>query len=152
MDSIIRGVVVYFVLMLVFRVSGRRTLAQITTFDFVVLLILSETVQEALIGGDRSMMHALLLVLTLLGMDIAFTRLESRSKKAQKWLDDPPLLLVDRGRVLEERLRANRVNRDEILSAARQWQGIERMEQIKYAILESSGEITIIPNKSDGAA
>jgi uncharacterized membrane protein YcaP (DUF421 family) len=148
MDSVIRGFVVYLVLWMIFRVSGRRTLAQITTFDFVVLLILSETVQQAMIDHDHSMTNALLLVLTMLGLDIAFTRLGVASKTASKWLDDPPLVVVEDGKPMEDRMHANRVNEEEILAAAREHQGLERMEQIKYAVLESSGEITIVPKAS----
>jgi uncharacterized membrane protein YcaP (DUF421 family) len=145
MDSVIRGVVVYLILMIIFRVSGRRTLAQFTTFDFVVLLFLSETIQQALIGDDHSLTAAIILVLTLLGADILVTRLGTNVKAARKWIDDPPVVLVDHGRLLKAQMNANRVDEEEILAAARERQGLERMDQVKFAVLESSGEISIIP-------
>ena len=70
MFSVLRGVLVYFFLLVIFRISGKRTISQITTFDFVLLLIISEVVQQAMIANDNSMINAALLVITLVGLDI----------------------------------------------------------------------------------
>ena len=144
MDAIIRGVVVYVFLLALFRLSGQRALAQVTTFDFVLLLIISEASQQALIGNDNSMIHAALVVTTLVGLNILFSLLKQRSKRAEKILEDTPLLLVDEGALLRERMDKVRIDEDDILEAARGHHGLERLEQIKYAVLERNGEITII--------
>ena len=73
MDSVLRGVVVYLFLLVIVRLSGRRTLAQITAFDFVLLLIVAETTQQALLGDDFSLSNAVVLILTLFTVDIAFS-------------------------------------------------------------------------------
>src|SRR3712207_512000 len=109
MDSILRGAVVYLVLLVLFRLTGKRSLAQITTFDFVLLLIIAEAIQQAMIDNDNSMTNAFLLVLTLLGLDIALSLVKGRSRLIERWVDDVPLVLVEDGRPLKERMDKARV-------------------------------------------
>ena len=144
MDAVIRGAAVYFFLLALFRLSGQRALAQVTTFDFVLLLIISEACQQALIGDDNSMTHGALVVLTLVSINIALSLLKQRSKRLETILEDAPLVLVEEGRLLRDRMNKVRVDEDDILEAARDRQGLERIEQIKYAVLERNGDITII--------
>jgi uncharacterized membrane protein YcaP (DUF421 family) len=148
MDSILRGAAVYLVLLLLFRITGKRSLAQITTFDFVLLLIISEAIQQAMIDNDNSMTNAFLIVLTLLGLDVAISLLKQRSPTFEKLIDDVPLVLVEDGRPLKDRMDKARVDESDILSSARELQGLERMDQIKYAVLERSGGISIIPKQA----
>jgi uncharacterized membrane protein YcaP (DUF421 family) len=145
MDSILRPIIIYLVLYALFRLAGKRTLASITAFDFVLLLIVAESIQQALVGDDQSMTNAFLIVLTLVAVDIGLSLLNARSKKMKKLMDDVPLILIDNGRMLHDRMMKSRVEESEIMHAARQLQGLERMDQIKYAILETSGGISIIP-------
>jgi uncharacterized membrane protein YcaP (DUF421 family) len=144
MDAIIRGAVVYLFLLVLFRLSGQRALAQVTTFDFVLLLIISEASQQALIGNDNSMTHAALVVMTLVTLNVIFSLVKQRSKRIENVLEDVPLVLVDDGKLLRDRMNKVRVDEDDILNAARDRQGLERLDQIRYAVLERSGEITII--------
>jgi uncharacterized membrane protein YcaP (DUF421 family) len=148
MDAVIRGAVVYLFLLVLFRLSGQRALAQVTTFDFVLLLIISEASQQALIGNDNSMTHAALVVTTLVGLNILLSVIKQRSNRLEKILEDVPLVLVDDGKPLRERMDKVRVDEDDILEAARACQGLERLDQIKYAVLERSGDITIVPRPS----
>jgi len=145
MESVLRGAAVYLFLLVVFRLSGQRSLAQITTFDFVLLLIISEAIQQALIGNDNSMINAGLIVLTLAALNVGLSILKQRSKHAEKVLEDVPLVLVAEGRILKERMDKVRVDEDDILEAARSLHGLERLDQIRYAVLERSGDISIIP-------
>jgi uncharacterized membrane protein YcaP (DUF421 family) len=145
MESVIRAAAVYLFLLLVFRLAGQRTLAQITTFDLVLLLIISEAIQEALIGNDNSMINAALVVLTLAGLNVVLSLLKQRSKAVEKVLEDVPLVLVAEGRVLKEHMDKVRVDEDDILEAARELHGLERFDQIRFAVLERSGDISIIP-------
>ena len=149
MDSIIRGAVVFLFLMVVFRVSGKRTLSQVTTFDFLLLLIVAETTQQAMIDSDNSMTHAALLIITLVGLDIGLSLLKQRSRRLERLMDDVPLVIVQDGEPIEDRMRKCRVDADDVLHAARELQGLERMDQIKFAILERSGGITVIPKEPD---
>lgn len=145
MESIIRAAVVYVVVLILFRISGKRSLAEVTSFDLVLLLIISEATQQAMIDNDNSMTNSLLIVATLIGMNILFSVIATRWKPFQKLVEDVPLVILEDGRPLQQRMRKERVEEDEILEAARASQGLERLDQIKYAILERTGRITIVP-------
>ena len=145
MDAVLRAAAIYLFLLLVFRVSGKRTLAQVTTFDFILLLIISEATQQALLGQDYSITMALLVITTLAGLDIAFSLVQEHSKTVDRLMNGLPVVLVEEGRCLTERMRKVRVDEAEILHAARHLHGLERLEQVKYAVLETSGGISIIP-------
>ena len=118
---------------------------EMTTFDFVLLLIISECTQQALIGQDYSVTGAATAVGTLLGVDIALSLLKRRFKNVEKVLDNVPVLLIERGRIHEDRLKKERVDEGDILAAAREGHGISRLDRIDYAILETNGTISIIP-------
>jgi uncharacterized membrane protein YcaP (DUF421 family) len=145
MESVIRAAVVYVVLLILFRIAGKRSLAEVTSFDLVLLLIISEATQQAMIDNDNSMTNALLLVSTLIGMNILFSVVTMRWKPLEKLIDDVPLVILEDGKLIHERMRKERVEENEILEAARASQGLERLDQIKYAILERTGHITIVP-------
>jgi len=145
MDSVIRGAIVYIVLLVLFRIAGKRSLAQVTTFDLVLLLLISEATQEALIDSDNSMTNALLVVITLIGMNILFSVLTKRWKGFDKLVDDVPLVIVENGKPLQDRMDKERISENDVMEAARELEGLERLDQIKFAIIERSGHITVIP-------
>ena len=145
MDAILRAGVVYLVLLVLFRIAGRRTLAELSPFDFILLLIIGETTQQALLGEDFSITTAVLLVLTLLMLDVGMSLLKQRSNTLNKLIEGVPTILVENGRPIRDLLAKARVREEEILEAARRIHGLERMDQIRYAVLEVSGGISIIP-------
>jgi len=145
MDAILRGLVVYVFLLLLFRIAGRRTLSEMTSFDFVLLLIVSEATQNAMIGNDYSVTNGVLVILTLIGLDIGLSVMKQRFPAMERYLDGLPLIIVDEGRPLKELMEKARVDDEDIMSSARDKHGLERMEQIKYAVLERNGGISIIP-------
>ncbi|GCA50484.1 MAG: DUF421 domain-containing protein [Sinorhizobium meliloti] len=145
MDSVVRGITIYFILLAALRLSGRRTVAQMTTFDFVLLLIIAETTQQALLGDDFSIVNATLLILTLFGVDIVLSYVKQWSPKIALFLDGTPTVLIADGKVDERAVRRARVNIEDILVAAREQQGLARLDQIKFAVLEADGGISIIP-------
>jgi uncharacterized membrane protein YcaP (DUF421 family) len=147
MESVLRAAVVYLLIWLVMRVAGKRSFAEITAFEFVLLLIISETTQNALTDDDRSITNSALLVLTLVGIDVFLSLLKQKSPAAETILDSRPLVLLDKGTLFEERLKKERVDRAEIMQAARQSHGLERLDQIKYAVLECNGQISIVPQE-----
>lgn len=145
MESVLRGAAVYLFLMVVLRASGKRALSQVTTFDFVLLLIISETTQQALLGEDFSLTNAFIVILTLAVIDQGFSLLGRRSPFFQRLTEGLPLVILADGRPIEDRMREENVSREDILEAARENQGLERLDQIKYAVLERHGGISIIP-------
>lgn len=145
MDSILRAAAVYIILLVLFRICGRRTLSEMTAFDFVLLLIIGEATQQALLGEDFSLTNAFLVIVTLLSLDVGLSLWQQRSKFASRLIEGVPTVLVENGRPLPDLMAKSRVREDEVMEAARRLQGLERMDQIKFAVLEVSGGITIIP-------
>jgi uncharacterized membrane protein YcaP (DUF421 family) len=145
MDTVIRSVIIYFVLWALLRLSGRRTLGKLTSFDFVLLLVIGGVTQRALLGQDYSVTNALLVVVTLILTDVSLSLLEREFPWLARILDGEPMIIVEDGRPLTRRLRRARLTAEQVLESARNRHGLERMEQIKYAIFEASGDISIIP-------
>lgn len=144
MDSVIRGLAVYVVLLIVARLSGRRTLAQATPFDVVLLLIIAETTQQALLGDDFSITNAVVLIVTLFGADVSLACLKGRSARLALWLDGAPTVLISRGRIDAAAFRRARVSVADVLEAARMQHGVASLARIDAAVQETSGGTSII--------
>lgn len=111
----------------------------------MLVLIISEATQNALIGQDYSLTAAFLVIGTLILLDVFFTYLFNRFRRLDNAVNGLPLVVVADGEPLWDRIRASRIDTTDILEAARLLRGLERMEQIQYAVLERSGGISIIP-------
>ena len=146
MDAILRAFLIYGILLLLFRILGKRSLGEVTTFDFVLLLIIGEATQQALLGDDFSVTNAAVVISTLIAIDMGLGLWQKRSGKVDRIIDGLPVVLLDNGTVLQERLDRAQISIDEIRRAARELHGLERLDQVKYAVLEKSGGISIIPN------
>lgn len=145
MDSVFRAAAVYLILLVILRIAGKRTLAQVTVFDFILVLIISEATQQALLGDDFSVITAAIVIATLVLLDIVFSVLKQRSERLDQIIDDSPVVIVDNGKLLWDRMNRARIDEQEVLLAARELHGLERLDEIKYAVLERSGGISIVP-------
>lgn len=145
MESVLRAAGMYVLLLVVLKIAGRRTLLEMNSFDFVLLLIISEATQQALLGNDFSFTGAAITIITLIVLDILFSYLKTAIPRLDVIIDGSPLILVENGRMLEKRMRRSGISEEDILSSARAGQGLERLDQIKFAILEKNGKIAIIP-------
>jgi uncharacterized membrane protein YcaP (DUF421 family) len=145
MNPVIRGLAVYLFVFVIFRILGKRSLAEVTTFDFVLLLIISETTTDALIGEDYSLVGCFIMVCTLVAVDFLFSKLKEKSGWFSTVADGAPLVIVDDGKPLKRRMEKGKVDESDVLEAARMLHGLQRMEQIKWAVLERDGSISIIP-------
>ena len=145
MESVIRALCIYLFLMVVLRISGHRTLNELTTFDFVLLLIVGDSCQQAMTGTDYSMVNGFIIVISLVALDMLMSFLKQRFNFFEKIVDGTPLILIYQGNLQEKNMQKAEIDESDILESARKLQGLERLEQIKYAILEKGGEITIIP-------
>lgn len=145
MDSVIRVVAMYGFLLLVFRLTGKRTLGEATPFDLLLLLIISETTQQAMVDDDHSMTHAFLLILTFAVINLGLSIIKQKSPAVERVLDGVPVVIVEHGRLIKDRAKKERVDEEDVLEAARETQGLERLEQVKYAILKKDGKIAIVP-------
>jgi uncharacterized membrane protein YcaP (DUF421 family) len=144
MEAVIRPLVIYFFLLIVFAVAGKKSLSQMDTVDFVTLLILSESTQNALIGENNSMTYGIIVIITLVTCSFLMAKWKAKSNSLEQVLQGGPTILVENGRLFRDKMKSVFVDEQDILSSARQYQGIERLDQIKFAILETSGQISII--------
>jgi uncharacterized membrane protein YcaP (DUF421 family) len=105
----------------------------------------SEATQQALVGEDYSLTTAVIVILTLIGIDIGMSLLKRRFQVLDRWIEGIPTVIVEGGRPHRAAMQMARIDEADVLEAARRLRCIERMDQIKYAILEKSGGITIVP-------
>jgi len=145
MDTVIRAVFVYVFLLLLFRIAGKRTLSQVSTFDLVLTLIISEAIQQAMVDSDNSLTGAGLLVVTLVGMNIVVSLLKQRFPRFERVLEDTPIVIIEDGRIHRRRMEKERVDEQDVLSAARQLQGLASLKDVRYAVVEKDGHVTIVP-------
>lgn len=145
MNPVLRGIAIYLFILILFRIMGKRTLSEATTFDVVLLLIISEVTQQALVGHDYSLMGAFILIATLVSTDLIFSLLKENFKFFGRVTEGLPLVIVNEGKPLIRRMKRSKVDEEDVLEAARLHFGLQKMTDIKYAILEKGGDITIVP-------
>lgn len=143
LEKIIRPLIVYIVLLVLFRFGSKRELAQATLFDFLIVLLISNVVQNAMIGEDNSVLGAVAGAITLMVFSGAFNRITARSKKVRAVLEGEPVLLVSHGQINEPAMSRQTIARNDLLSQIRK-QGISRLADVRFAILELDGGISVI--------
>jgi uncharacterized membrane protein YcaP (DUF421 family) len=143
-EIILRAAAVYLAVLLGLRLSGKRELGQMTVFDLVVLLLLANAVQNAMVGPDTSLTGGILAagVLLILNAGVAYLRL--RRRPLRRVLEGSPTLLILHGQVLERNLRRESLDR-EVLETALREHGVARVEDVEMAVLEIDGSISVIP-------
>jgi uncharacterized membrane protein YcaP (DUF421 family) len=147
MDTVIRVAFVYFLLMVILRVMGKRELSEMSPFELVTLLLIPEIFSPALAREDYSMTHATIGVATLCTLVFATALLTFRSKRAEVLIEGEPTILVRNGKFIERHLQRERITPDEIVTEMHK-AGVEQLEDLRWAILEVDGKISIIPRES----
>lgn len=145
MDAVLRTATIYLFLLVLFRLAGKRTLGEVTPFEFVLLLIIGEATQQGLLGDDFSVTNALLVVTTFIVIDIALGLFKQRSHWLERAVEGTPVVVFADGEPIRDRMNRARIDEADILEAARVKQGLESLQQVKFAVLERSGGISIIP-------
>ena len=141
-ELLLRVVMVYVAIFFLLRVVGRRHVGELAPFDLVVLLLLSECVQNALIADEKSVTGGLIAAAALFGLNHVFGYASWRSKKAERLLEGTPRLLVRHGKVLDKSLEDEQITRSELMEALRR-EGCASLANVRYAILENDGGITV---------
>ncbi|MGW8390698.1 DUF421 domain-containing protein [Pseudoduganella sp. HUAS MS19] len=141
-EYIARGIAIYGVLLIMMRLSGKRTIGQFTPFDLLVVMLLSESVSPGLTGGDDSVAGGLIVVLTLVALNVAIAFITARSKKAADLMEGSAVLLGRDGKVFKAALRRNHVAESDLEQSLREADC--PLEKMKYAFLEADGKITIL--------
>ena len=136
---------IYLLLLLIFRIAGRRTLAETSSFDLVLLLIIGETTQNAMVGQDDSVGTAAIAILSLVSLDMAITHLKKAFPLFDRLLEGNPVLLINEGKVQRTALEANGLDDEDLEEAARLSHGLEELDKVRQATLERDGKISIVP-------
>ncbi len=143
-EFILRAVVVYAVVLGMVRLSGKRALGQITAFDVLLIVLLGNAVQNALLGQDSSLGGGLLLAATLISLNYAVGWVTTRSRRLETLIEGEPVLIARDGKLLEAVLKRELVTRADVEAAMRQ-QGCLQIQDVAMAVLEINGHITIVP-------
>ena len=142
-EKILRSVVVYVFLLGAFRLVGKRQLGQMTPFDLVVLLVISNVLQNALIGNDNSLGGGLAGATTILLLNAVVAWLTFRFRVVQRVVEHSPTVLVRHGRILRENLASERLSLSEFHAALRR-EGIVTVSGLRYVLLEQDGHLSVI--------
>lgn len=148
---IVVGAAAYVALVLILRVSGKRTLSKMNAFDFVVTVALGSTLATIILSKDVALAEGILALSLLVGLQYAVTWSSVRSKKVDQLVKSDPTLLFYRGAYLWDEMKGARVVEEEVLAAVRQ-QGIASMDDVEAVVLETDGSITVIQQSSSGTS
>ena len=140
---VLRACVVYFVLLAMIRASGKRTMGQFTPFDMLLVVLLGNAVQNALLGQDSSVGGGLVLAATLLLLNWLVGLVSARSARMEALVEGVPVLLARDGQVYKDVLRRELISRADFDKAMRE-AGVEDIEDIRMAVLENNGHITLV--------
>ena len=143
--TVLRAAAVYGLLLAVFRIVGRRALAHITTFDFVLLLVIGDLTQQAIVGQDNTISTAAVAISTLILLDVSLGKVKNRWPRLDVVADGLPVILVAHGRPNADFMESEGIGVDDVLTAAREAHGLTRLEDVEYAVLERGGGISIVP-------
>jgi len=145
-ELIARGVLTYVFLLALLRVTGKRQIGQMAPFDLVLLLVLSNAVQNAMTGGDNSFTAGVISAVTLVTTNWVVGRLTARSKWLEALVEGRPRVLIKEGHVLEEAMAGEKITRHELMAALRA-EGCACLSDVHFAVLENSGHITVVPRR-----
>ena len=146
MDIVLRAALAYAFIFFLTRIVGRRELSSLEPFDLIMLIVLGDLVQQGVTQSDYSVTGLVLAGGTIALMQLAVSYLNFRFKRLQPVLEGEPIVLIEDGRVLEKNLARERLTRSEVEEQARQSQ-IESLEKVRWAVLETSGQISFIPKQ-----
>jgi uncharacterized membrane protein YcaP (DUF421 family) len=144
MDLVVRAAVIFFFIFLVTRIVGRRQLSSLEPFDLIMLVVIGDLVQQAITQSDNSVTGALVVISTVALLSVFVAWVAFRFRGARLIADGEPIILVEDGNLIERNLRRERLTREEVEEEARKQQ-IESIDDIRWAILETDGQISCIP-------
>ena len=141
-ELIMRGLVMYAFVFVLLRVVGKKHIGEMTPFDLVVLLLLSEAVQNALVADEKSIVGGMIVAATLFGASQLTGYLAWSNKRVERLLEGKPRVLVRNGRVNSRVMAAEQITRSELIEALRR-EGCASLSRVRFAVLENDGTITV---------
>jgi uncharacterized membrane protein YcaP (DUF421 family) len=145
LEIVIRTAIVYFVILVGIRLTGKREVGQMTPFDLALLLLISNAVQNAMTGPDTSVTGGIVAAATLLLLNAGITQIVWRNRKARKLIEGTPTLLIRHGKILQENLGKEKITADSLTQAMRE-HGIATIADVSIAVLEIDGSISVLKN------
>ena len=146
---VLRGVVVYVMVMVLVRISGKRAVGQFTPFDLVLLILLGNAVQNGINGGDNSLTGAAVMATTLIVLNYAIAYLAAKHRSVEKLVEGVPVVLARDGKCYSEVLRRELVSHDDFEEALRNC-GVRHLDEVEIALLETNGKISVVPKQRNG--
>ena len=150
-EFVVRAVITYAFLLLLLRITGKRQVGQMAPFDLVLLLVLSNSVQNAMNGGDNSVIGGLISATTLVGINYAVGWLTYRSKRMEALIEGRPVILIHSGKIDQRAMRSVQMTIHE-LNAALRAEGCTGPEMVHFAVLENNGHLTVVQQHASAAA
>jgi uncharacterized membrane protein YcaP (DUF421 family) len=144
MDLVVRTVVIFLFIFLLMRIIGRRELSNLEPFDLILLVVLGDSVQQGVTQDDYSVTGALIVISVFALMQLGVSFLNFRFPRLRPMLDGQPLVLVEDGKTIDANLRRERMTAEDLMEQARTQQ-IDSLDKVKWAVLETSGEVSFIP-------
>jgi uncharacterized membrane protein YcaP (DUF421 family) len=141
---LLRTVVVYLVILVGLRLAGKREIGQMTVFDLVVLLLIANAVQNAMVGPDTSLTGGILAAVVLLLVNSLVARLRLKWPRLRRWVEGSPTLLVLHGEIISEHMRREGLDEETLLTALRE-HGLADLRGVEMAVLEIDGSISVVP-------
>ncbi|WP_028840084.1 MULTISPECIES: DUF421 domain-containing protein [Thermomonas] len=145
---VLRACAVYVLVMVLVRVSGKRAVGQFTPFDLVLLILIGNAVQNGINGGDNSLTGAAIMATTLIALNYLVAWQTSRNRSVERWVEGEPVVLARDGRVFRQVLRRELVSQDDFAEALRM-NNIDDVGDVRLALLETNGRISVIPRERD---
>ncbi len=146
-ELVVRGTIVYIALLFGLRLAGKQQVGQLTIADLVIVLLISNALENAMVGGDESLGAGLIVALTLVVVEKGITIWRAHSKRFQKVLEGDPAILYWRGHIRFDRLRKEHMTKDDLKTFLRE-QGYMNFEEVELVVLETDGQISIIPRQN----
>ena len=145
MDIVLRALFPYVFITFLLRIVGRRELSSMTPSDLILLVVLGDLIQNGVTQSDYSMTGVVIASTTIGLCAVVTSFIVFKSKRASEIIEGKPLIIVQDGRPIEDNLRSERLTVDEVMEEAR-GQQIENLDEVKWAVLESTGKVTFIKN------
>ena len=145
---VLRACAIYALVMLLVRVSGKRAVGQFTPFDLVLLILIGNSVQNGINGGDNSLTGAAIMATTLIALNYGVAFVTSRSRKMEKFVEGEPVVLARNGKLFDGVLRRELVSSEDFRESLRM-NGVEDVSEVELALLETNGSISVVKKRRD---
>lgn len=145
LEIVVRSIIIYLFIIIAIRISGKKEIAQLSVIDLVFILLISNSVQNAMVGTDSSLLGGIIAAGSLFIVNIILKTITFKFKKAKGIIEGNPVMLIHNGKIIIENMNKEKIPLEELEAAVRE-HGVEKIEEVNLAVLENDGNISIISN------